>query len=167
MHPFKRRSSHLSSEFPTFSTEPTDIQLLPPLAWKRPSVTAAALVLCPAANFLFSISLPPLPVTSSDLAHSALKSPLYECPTAFLPSLTFLWTRCLCTQKPKCWLFPGLCIEHLLSTHCLWLISPFPRVLSARLTPGTLLKLRHLSRPRICSSVTCPASLTWMSDKLK
>lgn len=34
MYPFKRRSSHLSSEYPTFSTEPTDIQLLPPLAWK-------------------------------------------------------------------------------------------------------------------------------------
>ena len=111
VHPFRRRSSHLSSEFLTFSTEPTDIQLLPPLIWKHPTVTAAALGSLSSCHFSVWYFLPSPPGDIQwPCSHSALKSPLYECHIVFLLFLTFLWMHCLCTQKPKCWLFPRLCL---------------------------------------------------------
>lgn len=112
MHHFRRRSSHLSSEFPTFSTKPTDIQLLPPLTWKLPTAPAAALASLSSCQFSvqYFFTSPPCDI-QGPCSHSALKSPFYECPIIFLPSLTFLWMCCLCTQKPKYWLFPRLCLR--------------------------------------------------------
>ena len=112
MHRFRRRSSHLSSEFPTFSTKPTDIQLLPPLTWKLPTAPAAALASLSSCQFSvqYFFTSPPCDI-QGPCSHSALKSPFYECPIIFLPSLTSLWMCCLCTQKPKYWLFPRLCLR--------------------------------------------------------